>query len=1549
MKKLLLQVCLVMAISVCAFGMAFANQTIQVGNAQTDVALLSQNQNELTMQVDVGALNLIPVSTDEGSFVMLTVDGFARSHNIGEPNLPMVNRVLSIPYGCQFQAEIIDYEMEEIYLADYASTDPIMPAQPSLSKSDDPDYVRFEYNRGAYEKSGYYKLPVVETKELGTLRAHRLGVVSVAPVEYDPLENKVRVYTNLTIKVNFQNPDWLTTEQTQRNKYSPFFEIVYSQLFNYNDDYPIILDDLVTYPVKYLIVADRMFETQLQPFIDWKIKKGFTVITGYTDEIGYSGNDIRDYIQNLYDTEVPAPSFVLLVGDDQQIPAFQLSGHISDLPFCEYTGDDIPEIYYGRFSAQNTDLLQPQIDKTLEYEMYTMPDPSYLGDVTLVAGVDANWAPVHGNGQINYGTDHYFNVAHGIDPNVWLYPQSDDPGAGPAIRETINNGTGLVNYSAHCGHLGWTDPSFETGDINNLTNAHKYLLSIGNCCLSNTFGDDYSTPTFGEVWLQAPEKGGVGHIGGTNSTYWDEDYWWGVGAGPIVVNPTYEQTGMGAYDGMFHDHGEPISEHYITNDAIIFCGNMAVVEGGGMAQYYWEIYHLMGDPSITNYNGVPSENTIAHDPTILLSAPTFSVQADPTSYVGISMNGVLHGQGYVDVSGMVNIEIDAFSQPGTADIVITGQNKIPYIETIVVITPEGPYVVFDEFGINDEGGDGQVDFGEFINLDMQLINVGPDDATDVVATLLSDDEHVMITDDTESYGDIQGDFHTVNIEDAFAFSVSDEVPDGHVINFQLDVTGTAADEWTSYFNITAHAPVVEFVDVTIDDSAGNGNGIIDAGETVEVIVSLQNTGTCAATSVIGEISENDEYVTLSDGNGSWGDIAPDETVNNSADIFVVVAEDDFPPGHSVLFDLNVTADGNYAVDCQFTLRAVESFEYDNAGWEGVGVWEWGIPGSGPGAAYDGDNVWGTVLGGEYPSNADDELVTRFYSITNSAASFSFFHWYNMESGWDGGNVQLSADGGSSWDILQPDIGYPDGDVTGLDGEPGFSGESGAWQEVFFDLGAYEGETVKIRFRFGSDGSITRDGWYLDAVVITGAIIWSAEDPVIEITPGYLSAVVDSGDTEIQTITVSNTGAGLLEFSAFALMDEGLMANTPDNNSSDYIDPDYLEKYEIDGRTVYNYVGPKVEQQTNPGDGDVITDFGGPDEFGYRWKDSNESGGPHYDWIDIAGIGTPISHVDDSNEGPFEIGFEFPFYGNTFTTFRSCSNGWISFTSTSTSYNYSGDPIPDTDEPNNLVAPFWDDQNFNDGGECYYYSNGIDSLIVSYIGVAHYDEGGPYTYQIILLADGNITFQYQSVNDPLDSYTMGIENEDGTIGLMMANMEFYVQAELAVKIVYPTFWLTVSQAGGMVYPDESMDLDVTFDATEVSPGTYTGSIWITSNDPENQSVNIPCTLSVIPTGIEDGDYTAIPVAFSLKQNYPNPFNPKTDISFGLPKTDHVTLEVYDIMGRSVTTLIDEILTAGIHTIIWDGTADDGTQVTSGVYFYKLSQGENVTTKKMMMLK
>ncbi len=712
---------LTVAASPCHAG---SGRTYRLGDLPTCVSLAEQGRTGLTLQLEIGELQLTPTITKGGSFVLISFKDCARSQSVGEPNLPMTNRLIAIPLGCSIGVDVTDIETEEISLDDLGIEAPLMPVQPPLFKSEDPALVPFEYRDEVYEMSGFYSLPRAEARPVGMMRGIRLALVSLSPVEYSPTDNKIRVAKRMTVKIEYTDPDWDATSERYRKSYSPFFEPVYERIINYESAAYGDADDLTSYPVKYVIVSDSMFDIFLQPFAEWKTKRGFEVITAHTDVIGTSNTQIKSYLENLYNTSDPKPSFVLLVGDAQQIEPFWIGNpyrHFTDLTFCEYDGDDFPDVYYGRFSAQSPIFLQPQIEKTLEYERYEMPDPSYLGEVTLIAGVDYWYAETHGNGQINYGANLYFNAAHGIDPHIWLYPASDEPGASDAIIQTVNDGVGFINYTAHCSHDGFGAPAFDKNDILSLTNAHMYLLGIGNCCLSNTFGTDYSTPCFGEVWMYTADRGGIGYIGGTNSTAWDEDYWWAVGYGPVVAaGASYEETGLGAYDGLFHDHGEPVTNHYIVNDAIIFCGNLAVTESGSsLTDYYWEIYHLLGDPSLMTYVGVPTENNISHPDTIRLSDTSVVVHADPSSYVGISVDGSLHGAGYIDESGSVEIQLVQFDTVELAEIVVCAQNRVPYMSTIQVALDVSQYIC------GDTDGTGTIDIDDVVYLIEYIFNDGP--------------------------------------------------------------------------------------------------------------------------------------------------------------------------------------------------------------------------------------------------------------------------------------------------------------------------------------------------------------------------------------------------------------------------------------------------------------------------------------------------------------------------------------------------------------------------------------------------------------------------------------------------------------------------------------------------------------------------------------------------------------------------------------------------------------------------------------------------------
>ena len=163
----------------------------------------------------------------------------------------------------------------------------------------------------------------------------------------------------------------------------------------------------------------------------------------------------------------------------------------------------------------------------------------------------------------------------------------------------------------------------------------------------------------------------------------------------------------------------------------------------------------------------------------------------------------------------------------------------------------------------------------------------------------------------------------------------------------------------------------------------------------------------------------------------------------------------------------------------------------------------------------------------------------------------------------------------------------------------------------------------------------------------------------------------------------------------------------------------------------------------------------------------------YTWVDISGLGAALTPGDQSNQGPFALGFTFPFYENTYTSVRVCTNGFLIFGG-STTTAYTNTALPNTTIPNNVIYPFWDDLDAGDAarptGEIRYYSDVANQrFIVSWIDVPHYYSNGSanhsYTFQCLLYASGNIVLQYHTVQTdtiPGDtSCTVGIENSTGT--------------------------------------------------------------------------------------------------------------------------------------------------------------------------------------------
>ncbi|MDY0018087.1 MAG: C25 family cysteine peptidase [Candidatus Delongbacteria bacterium] len=654
---------------------------------------IRENADEyLEVSFSLSKLMYEEIETERGTFTKLEIERGYLTTEEGSPALPAMHELIAMPLGSEPSVEVISYEKKIYSLKELGIKNQVYPAQPSYSKSSKPEERVFVYNEDAYTTSGLKGEEIASVSKSGTMRGVGVGLLRVKPFRYDPVAGTIEVLNDIKLRVNFIGAD-PNAKEIAAESYSPYFESAYGRLINYKP-----LDtkaDLMTYPVTYLILANSNLNgnADLNRFIEWKTQKGFKVVTNYVSaSSAISTNDA--WIESQWNSLSPKPSFLLVIGDhdgtygilSEVNPSLGSTGSVtrSDLLYqvigATSSSNRIPSIYAGRMSVRSTTELKAQVDKTIWYEkeqFTTSADLTYLTRPLGAAGVDSGFGESHGDPQITYGWMHYFTSANGMTgAQYYLYPESGSADA--SIVSFISNGANFYNYTAHGSETSFGDPSFTITSVNSLANAGEYPLVVGNCCLTGSFG---TTECFGESWLNAENKGAVGYIGASMSTYWDEDLAMGVGlAAKNQQPPPLDTAHPGMYDGV-------MALGYSSQAATRHVGLMAVEAlGTTYVDDYWCAYQMFGDPSVQIYFGIPSTMTVSHSGTINEGATSYNISgAAPYAYIALSdQNGVLHGAARANSSGSATITVTSYSGGDTGKMVITAQFKKPYFADITV-------------------------------------------------------------------------------------------------------------------------------------------------------------------------------------------------------------------------------------------------------------------------------------------------------------------------------------------------------------------------------------------------------------------------------------------------------------------------------------------------------------------------------------------------------------------------------------------------------------------------------------------------------------------------------------------------------------------------------------------------------------------------------------------------------------------------------------------------------------------------------------------------
>ncbi len=346
-------------------------------------------------------------------------------------------------------------------------------------------------------------------------------------------------------------------------------------------------------------------------------------------------------------------------------------------------------------------------------------------------------------------------------------------------------------------------------------------------------------------------------------------------------------------------------------------------------------------------------------------------------------------------------------------------------------------------------------------------------------------------------------------------------------------------------------PRVEFLSYTIDDdntggSSGNGNGVAERGETIELPLTLKNNSTLTFSAVRAELWTNDIYVTMIDENEYYGNIAGGASATSSIDgDYDFSISSSAPAGHPVNFTLDI-----YEGIRQFK----DNFDGATTSWTtqcslGSGVWVKGVPSGGPGIAHSNTQVFATNLSGNYPNSVDCTLISPPFQIpTGPYAYLTFWHWYDIEWQYDAGYVEVRygapVGGGcsgvtwSQWKKIYPIGGYPGRTIGGSSSNTyniwGYMGQSGGWVKGSFDLSPFVPNCLQIRFRFETDGATVGQGWFIDSLLVSegrgvNTVYFSL--PIQDATPPAFLSVSISPDPARLNDSVTITFTASEELSA----------------------------------------------------------------------------------------------------------------------------------------------------------------------------------------------------------------------------------------------------------------------------------------------------------------------------------------------------------------------------------------------------------------------------------
>ncbi|MDP2172849.1 MAG: C25 family cysteine peptidase [Candidatus Cloacimonadaceae bacterium] len=533
-----------------------------------------------------------------------------------------------------------------------------------------------------------------------------------------------------------------------------------------------------------------------------------------------------------------------------------------------------------------------------------------------------------------------------------------------------------------------------------------------------------------------------------------------------------------------------------------FWDDLIILSDGGIYRYYDAAQHIfiIQFHKLKNGYNRTSEETfqvIFYDPQFYptgLGAGMIKIQYKVFNNVDVGGGGStpIHGNystiGIKDHTNRRGLEYSYNNQYAQAAAPLSNQKAL--IITTVPVLHQNAHIVIGEVIILDANGNAILEPGETAQIGLRLNNVGLNPATNVSLSANCLNPFVVMTNAQSPYADIPGSDSAIN-QVPISFSIMENCADNTTISIICDIV-INGNAWQFPVSFVVKKPSITIAGTYLNDLSGNGNGLADPGETIKLIFNYQNTAPVDARNIISDILCLSDLVTIS----ATQMLLPVIPANCFAQaIYNVTLSNQLSAGTNLTFSLTYQGEMVPPQNVQYVIGIgaggmEDNFENNNGNYvpSPTTGWQWGV--SNYANAHSGTKVWGTLLNSQYPGNVNWTLTSPQVFIGHNVV-LEFWHRYATEATYDGGNIKISTNNGSTWNLLTPEGGYSNSYVTALNA-PGYSGINTQWTNVRINLSSYANTNARFRWQFATDSIIHGEGWFIDDVKTTGFVSFAGQ-------------------------------------------------------------------------------------------------------------------------------------------------------------------------------------------------------------------------------------------------------------------------------------------------------------------------------------------------------------------------------------------------------------------------------------------------------------------------